>query len=386
MFQLLVVVYQWIRLADLWLSSVVKNYEGLLAARFMLGFSEGGLMPGISYYLSCFYRRSELLLRIGWFINGACLAGAFGGLFAAGLSQIPAWGTKAVQIHTWRNIFFFEGLLTVAIGLGVIKFFPSTPSDCMFLSDRDRYIAAERINQEYQEARNDRITKKDIYRGIFNINTIICGFSFMFANVAVQSIALFMPTIIAAMGHQSIRAQLYTVPVYAVATIVSLFMAWLSDRLNKRGYFISSGALIALAGYAILSSITDANVKYAGVYIACIGIFFIGTTVLAWALNNTAGNSVRAVSSAFVVTMGNFGSLVAVWSYLAEDAPLYKKGHFINMGAEAIVCVLGIAGVIHVRWENRQRSLGKRDSRLQGLSQEEIDGLGYRHPNFRYIE
>lgn len=346
-------------------------------------------MPGISYYLTCFYRRSELLLRIGWFVNGACLAGAFGGLFAAGLSQVPRWGVESTPIHTWRNIFFFEGILTVVIGFVVMYFLPSTPMDCTFLSDRHRFIAAERINREYNDARTKghRVTKKDVYRGIFNINNAVCGFSFMFANVAVQSLALFMPTILAAIGYTSIKAQLYTVPVYTVATVVSLFMSWLSDHLQKRGIFISAGALLAMTGYAILSTVNDPNVKYGAVYIAAIGIFFIGTTVLAWCLNNAAGSSVRAVSSAFVIGMGNFGSLIAVWSYLPTDAPRYRKGHFINMGAEIIVCLLGVAGILYVKWENRQRNQGKRDHRLQGLTTpEEIEDLGYRHPSFRYME
>lgn len=41
---------------------------------------------GIAFYLSCFYRRQELLFRIGVFVSAASLAGAFGGLLATGLS------------------------------------------------------------------------------------------------------------------------------------------------------------------------------------------------------------------------------------------------------------------------------------------------------------
>ena len=158
---------------------VVQNYAGLLACRFVLGITEGGLMPGLAYYLSCFYRRNELLLRIGFFINGACLAGGFGGLLAGGLSQIPPWGADSIRIHTWRNIFLVEGLLTIVIGLISMHYMVSTPLDCRWFSDRERRIAAERINQEYQEGAQQNVTKDDIYRGIFNVNTIICGLCFM---------------------------------------------------------------------------------------------------------------------------------------------------------------------------------------------------------------
>jgi MFS family permease len=41
----------------------VKNYSGLIAARWFLGLTEAGLFPGISYYLSCWYKRSEMGTR-----------------------------------------------------------------------------------------------------------------------------------------------------------------------------------------------------------------------------------------------------------------------------------------------------------------------------------
>jgi len=37
----------------------VTNYSGLMAARWFLGLAEAGLFPGINYYLSCWYKRSE---------------------------------------------------------------------------------------------------------------------------------------------------------------------------------------------------------------------------------------------------------------------------------------------------------------------------------------
>lgn len=186
--------------------------------------------------------------------------------------------------------------------------------------------------------------------------------------------------------NSSIRAQLYTVPVYTVATFVSIFMSWLSDRLRRRGLFISLGAMIAMTGYILLAHLTSPTAKYAAVYITAIGIFFIGTTVLAWALNNVAGRARRAVASATVVAMGNFGSVIATWVYLPSDAPVYRTGHYINMGAEIVVCLLGIVGIVYVRWENGVRERGGRDARLQGLTEEEERELGYMHRKFRYME
>jgi MFS family permease len=41
----------------------VYNWSGLMAARWFLGLTEAGLFPGVNYYLSCWYKRSEFGVR-----------------------------------------------------------------------------------------------------------------------------------------------------------------------------------------------------------------------------------------------------------------------------------------------------------------------------------
>lgn len=45
-----------------------------------------------------------------------------------------------------------------------------------------------------------------------------------------------------------------------------------------------------------------------------------------------------------------------------------------------------ICAVAYIRWENGVRGKGGRDYRLEGLGEAEARELGYRHPEFRYIE
>lgn len=92
------------------LMGLVTNYAGLLACRFFLGLAEAGLFPGtsletqchllalicpgVNYYLSCWYKRSELGIRAATFFSAAALAGSFGGLLAAAISQMDGLGGK----------------------------------------------------------------------------------------------------------------------------------------------------------------------------------------------------------------------------------------------------------------------------------------------------
>jgi MFS family permease len=70
------------------MTGFVESYGTLITVRFFLGMFEGGLVGGILVYLALFYRRHQLLYRIGLFACAAPLAVAFGGLLATGLSKI----------------------------------------------------------------------------------------------------------------------------------------------------------------------------------------------------------------------------------------------------------------------------------------------------------
>jgi MFS family permease len=366
-------------------TAFIHNYHGLLACRFFLGLAEGGMMPGIAYYLSCFYRRNELLFRIGLFVSGSSLAGAFGGLLAAGLSQIERWGVDSCPIHTWRNIFFFEGLFTVLVSSIAMLILPSAPDRCKFLTPRDRYIALERINREHKESASERTRPHHVRRAILNVNNLICALGFFMINVSVQSFSLFLPTILSALGWTALKTQFYTVPPYALACCWSIFVSWLSDRYRRRGVVVLVGTTLALIGYTMLVASKSDTIKYVAVFFAATGVFPLGPVFLTWGLNNAAGQSIRAVSGGYIVALGGGGAVVATWTYLEKDKPNYRRGHYINIGAQCIAFLLAATGIMYTKWENRKRERGERDQRLMDLGDDQKDQLGYRHPEFRYI-
>jgi MFS family permease len=65
---------------------LVRNIQGLIAMRVLLGFFEAGLFPGCVYLISMYYKRYELQWRLNLFFSASILAGAFGGEFTLKLS------------------------------------------------------------------------------------------------------------------------------------------------------------------------------------------------------------------------------------------------------------------------------------------------------------
>lgn len=94
------------------LMGLVHNYTGLMVARTFLGVAEGGLFPGVTYYITCWYRRHECGLRMSIFFSAATAAGAFGGLLARGIMEMRG----VAGLSGWQWIFILEGILTVLVG------------------------------------------------------------------------------------------------------------------------------------------------------------------------------------------------------------------------------------------------------------------------------
>ncbi|KAF8333756.1 major facilitator superfamily domain-containing protein [Amanita rubescens] len=57
------------------LMGLCKTFEGLLIARIFLGLAEAGLYPGVVFYLSVWYTRRDLALRLSIFFSAASAAG-----------------------------------------------------------------------------------------------------------------------------------------------------------------------------------------------------------------------------------------------------------------------------------------------------------------------
>lgn len=83
------------------LMGIVQDFKGLLIARLFLGVTEAGLYPGVAYYITMWYCRTEAQFRQAMFFSAASVAGAFSGLlaFAIAVSISSADLHQATKAH-----------------------------------------------------------------------------------------------------------------------------------------------------------------------------------------------------------------------------------------------------------------------------------------------
>ncbi|KDQ51940.1 hypothetical protein JAAARDRAFT_198604 [Jaapia argillacea MUCL 33604] len=365
-------------------SAFVQNKGGLIATRIILGIAEGGTLSGLAYILSRYYRRTEYVMRVGIFFGlSPAIAGAFGGLLASGLLSIPDIGS----VTSWRKIFLVEGIITTGFGLICFIILPDDPQCSRMLTEEERIVALARIAADQAVStggRKERTTLKLVFRS-FSFNTTICAICYMFINISFQGLSLFMPTVIKTLGtFTTVQSQLRTVPPYVVAMAWVIINSYHSYRTKQRGIPILISVLLIVIAYAIFVGTKNVHARYGACFLAISGGSPSVPMLLSWGTDNSAPDTIRAVTTAIIPGIGALGSVIAVWTYLPNDAPNYHHGNSLNLATSSAVCVLTVVAMLYIRHENAKRDRGDRDYRLERKTPEEIEQLGYLHPKFRY--
>jgi MFS family permease len=138
------------------LQGVIQSLAGFFVVRFFLGIAEGGLFPGVIFYLSMWYKRHERQYRVALFFSAASLAGAFGGVLAFGIAHMKG----VAGLSGWRWIFILEGILTVVLAVAAYGFITNYPETTRFLSEDEKSVLVKRI-----ESDNDATPARRLHMG-----------------------------------------------------------------------------------------------------------------------------------------------------------------------------------------------------------------------------
>ena len=103
----------------------IKNRNGFLVMRAMLGLAEASYIPSSIYTLSTWYRKRELGTRVAVFFFGMFGGNALSPVLASGILRLEGKG----GIEGWQWLFLVEGVLTVAVGVFLLLFLPGSPDE-----------------------------------------------------------------------------------------------------------------------------------------------------------------------------------------------------------------------------------------------------------------
>lgn len=308
----------------------VNSFASTTGVRFLLGAAEAGLFPGLVYYLTFWYRSSERSVRMAFILASATLGGAFGGAIAFGIGHMNRVG----GLSAWRWLFILEGIPSCLAAFAVWFLLPNYPETS--LTGRDRAIALARLRVEGSKAHHRSMTRADAVATLCDVR-LWCHYALYFAVcVPFSSLSLFTPTITAGLGFRDLRAQLMSVPPYAVAYVVQIAVSWSADRTNERALHTAALAVVGAAGFMASALLpADANgARYACLIVAAAGAFSCIPPLLGLLTSNVYSTASVGLAIALNVSIGaGLGMIPGVWIYKAEERGRgYPTGHWVNAG------------------------------------------------------
>ncbi|KAH9482229.1 putative transporter [Psilocybe cubensis] len=362
------------------LQGVVTTYEGLLACRFFLGLFEGGVFPGLVLYLSFFYPRLMLQWRVSAFFSAASISGAFSGLLAYGIVNMDGVGGR----RGWEWIFILEGVFTVAFGLVSFFLLPRSPAHAHFLTKEEKEYVHAVLKEDGATGKSeadDNHSWTEVIKAFKLPQVWILSVTLFFDGTILFGLAYFAPSIVQGLGYTANRAQLMTVPPFAVAFGLAMVGAYVSDRYRCRGYITMFGSLLCVIGFAMFLGSNRQRVRYGSLFFSIPGTYLVAPTLSTWNANNAAPYTRRATAIAIGFIFTNSGGILATWLLgNLSPGPAYKLATRVLLSFSALMVATAALNTWYLWNENKKKAV----IRGKITRDQEKPGLGDRSAWFEY--
>lgn len=291
---------------------VTHEYQ-LLVLRFILGVSEGGMLPVVLTMVSNWFPEKEL-----------GRANAFVMMFAplGGMLTAPVSGAIIAALD-WRWLFIIEGLLSVVV-LAVWWFMISDrPEEARWLPEAERHylvttLAAERAAKLAEDAVSNAPVK-DVFRNSGLMKLVILNF---FYQTGDYGYTLWLPTILKGLTGGSMASVGFLAVLPFVATLAGIYVISLfSDRSGKRRLWVRF-SLYSFAAALVALVVLREHVVAAYIALVICGFFLKSATSPFWSMPGRIASAEVAGSARGVINgLGNLGGfcgpyLVGVMIYL----------------------------------------------------------------------
>jgi len=327
----------------------------VVAVRFLLGVFEAGLFPGLVYYLCFWYRTDERSIRVAFILASATLAGAFGGALAFGIGHMNG----ACSLEAFRWLFIIEGIPSCLSSILIFFFLPDYPETVKWLSQEERALATDRLRHEGAHGHANSMTWRDAKATLLEWRLYAHYAIYFGISVPFSSLSLFSPSIVNGLGYTDLKAQLMTVPPYAVAYVVTILVSWSADHFNARALHSAIFATIGASGF-LASGLLPADAylhRYGCLIVATSGAFSCIPPLLGWLSSNLHSTAAAGLAIALNISFGAPGQITGVWIYKADQAKIgYPTGHFTNAGMLFFVAAGCLTLLMYYRMLNKRLS------------------------------
>ncbi|OCF62256.1 hypothetical protein L486_01924 [Kwoniella mangroviensis CBS 10435] len=318
--------------------AVCKNFGGLMAVRFLLGFFESGVQPALRTLTTMYYRRNEHPTIISYWYGMQGVQLCVSGLIAFGLTYV-----NSPTIYTWQALFIIVGGFTVVVGVLTLIFLPDSPMKAKSWPDKQKTMIIERLRINEQGVQDSRWKWEQMWEA-FQDPAVWCYWVMQTAGfVIVNGLAVFANIIVKRLGFTVRQTQLLNLAQGGFSLIIYFGTAWVARLTNQTCLVLAGTMAIALAGTVVLLTVPVSPKTAPGLLLAFYFANFViaaGSLLYSIVTRNIAGQTKKACVSAMLFVAYGAGCIIGPQVFRAKDAPRYKFAFAVHIGLYAFFIVM----------------------------------------------
>ncbi|GAA6003821.1 uncharacterized protein JCM10292_003398 [Rhodotorula paludigena] len=320
----------------------MKGRVSFLCLRFFIAVFQGGFIPDAVLYLSYFYTRNELPVRLAVFWSVNATSSLLTAFLAVGLLKM-----RGVLGHAgWQWMFLIEGLVTLLIALLSFFVLPAGPSQTKtklrpkgFFSDKEVKIIVNKIVRDdpakAQMHNREPLTLKTIWAALKDYDMYpmyLIGLSFGIGSYPISS---YFQLSMRDLGFSTVMANVLAVP-HTFITIFNLIaVTCLSEIINNRTWLASLQNVWMLPFYIALVALPNPSPwTYFALATLLLGYPYAHAIQVAWTSRNSGSVRTRTISAAVYNMFVQLSGVIGANLYQANDRPRYVKA---NSGIIAVI-------------------------------------------------
>jgi MFS transporter, ACS family, tartrate transporter len=320
--------------------SLVQTPTQLYVMRFLLGMAEAGFTPGIIYYISCWFPKSNRARAMSFFYMGSVMASIIG---------LPISGTilnmhGIADIAGWRWLFALEGIPALVLGIMVLWRLPQSPDHAAWLSAEQKGWLKTQLARD--NASVEIGAQHSWLSALKNKTVLLLSLVWFLQAFGSIGITLFLPLIIKSMASEqsNIVISLLSAVPFIFACLFMYFNGRHSDTTHERSWHL--GLPLILSGLSLTLAIYSSNLLVAYVMLVLTVGFNFALTPIFWAVTTEKLAGVAAAASiAFINTVANFVGL-GLPPILGKIKDATNSYHYGLMIVAAALIIGGILGIL----------------------------------------
>ncbi|WP_213881346.1 MFS transporter [Pseudomonas sp. dw_358] len=318
--------------------SLVQSANQLYGMRLLLGAAEAGFTPGIIYYLSQWFPRSDRAKAMSFFYIGAALASVIGlPLSGAFLHLDGHWGVSG-----WRWLFLLEGIPAVVLGIVVLRYLPETPDRTHWLQDDQKQWLSRTLAAEQASS---PISRHAGWQSAFRSRQVwLLALFWLLQAFGTIGITLFLPLIVKSVsGQASFTVSVLSALPFLFACVFMFFNGRHSDHKRERGRHM--GVPLMLAGVLLALAVASSNSWLAyGLLVVAVGLNWAATPVFWATTTEYLSGAAAAASIALINSIANIAGLglPPVMGWIKDATQSYDYALLLVAGALLAGGVLGV--------------------------------------------